>query len=116
MEWAACQAKTSFGSTWDMVIADRMCAQIGPHSTATTRAVENKRVQGGQVVQRHVLYLLGLTTRQVCRLARRCNVRGFWAYIGYREAQNPTRDRFGQGDRTSAAGRYGPLDPAQAPD
>ena len=82
---------------------------------------------------------LGLTTRQVRRLARRYAaagpagliskrfnrpsdnrtdgaladavikilrsiVRGFWAYIGYGEAQNPTRDRFGQGDRASATG------------
>jgi hypothetical protein len=79
---------------------------------------------------------VGLTTRQVRRLARRyaaagpagliskrfnrlgrhrnqdlkINVRGFWAYIVYREAQNPTRDRFGQGDRASAADRYGPVE------
>jgi hypothetical protein len=82
---------------------------------------------------------LGLTTRQVRRLARRyaargpvgliskrfnrpsnnrqdpkVNVRGFWTDFGYREAQNQARHRCGQGDRAAITDRGRLMDSAQA--
>jgi hypothetical protein len=66
---------------------------------------------------------LGLTTRQVRRLARRYAAAGPVGLISKRfgrpsnnrtEAQDPARDRFGQGDRASASDRHGPAGPAQA--
>ena len=86
-----------------------------------------------QIKQEAVAERLGLTTRQVRRLARRyaaggpvglvggpghqdpkVNVRGFWADSGYREAQNQARYRFGHGDRATAADCRRSLDSKEA--
>ena len=43
------------------------------------------------------------------------NVRGFWAYVGYREAQNQARRRFGQGDCAAATDRAAMVESARRP-